>query len=567
MKACMRPVRFGAFRLSLAALVLLAACARQGAPPGGPVDRTPPRVMAAWPRPDSTSVPLKSKISILFNEAVDHRSCEESIFITPRPAEAPRFSWHGNRVEIEIPGGLLPGRTYVITVGTGTKDRRNIALASSWSLAFATGPTLDRGRIAGTIYSDLAVTGMQVWAYELSGGQEPNPAALSPLYVTQADSRGKFSLNYLAFGRYRLFAVADRDLNGLYDAEREHIGVASRDLLLTSEQPDHTDIALRAAVQDTTPPALAGATAPDNRHVDLRFSERMAERGLLEPGTCLISAAADTLQILNALLDQRNPAYLHLLTSPQQAAMEYTVVLQQGWDLSGLALIDSGRTARFTGAANPDSGKPYFIAAWPEDKARHIERRPQLRLTFSEALDQPLAEAAFALLDSAGKRLPGRFSWPDGASLQFLPDSLLRPQGTYSVAIAVDSIRDRQGNRVADTLIALRFQTLNPDTLSEISGTLRDAARNRRGSFHLTARQPKGAQYQARLESEGPYRFEKILPGDYVIDFFRDEDGDGRYSNGQPFPWRPAERYAVYPDTIKVRARWPNEGNDLLLPE
>ena len=57
------------------------------------------------------------------------------------------------------------------------------------------------------------------------------------------------------------------------------------------------------------------------------------------------------------------------------------------------------------------------------------------------------------------------------------------------------------------------------------------------------------------------------MPGEYLIDFFRDEDGDGRFFRGRPFPRQPAERYTLYPDTIRVRSRWPNEGNDLLLPE
>lgn len=141
-------------------VLLLAACARQGAPPGGPVDKMPPRILAAWPHPDTTRVPLKSRITLQFNEAVDHRTCEESIFITPRPAQAARFRWHGKKLEIQLPGGLLPHRTYVITVGTGTKDLRNISMAASWSLAFSTGDSLDRGALSGEIFSEIAVEGV-----------------------------------------------------------------------------------------------------------------------------------------------------------------------------------------------------------------------------------------------------------------------------------------------------------------------------------------------------------------------------------------------------------------------
>ncbi len=563
----MRPRRAAILVMQIALLIILSTCARQGFPPGGPVDRMPPRIMATWPRPDTTRVPLDSKISVQFNEAVEHRTCEESIFITPRPAEPPRFRWRGKKLEIQMPGGLLPNRTYVITIGTGTRDRRNIALAASQSLAFSTGDSLDRGGLSGAIFSDATVEGVQVWAYELAGNPAPNPAITPPLYVTQANNKGQFALAYLALGSYRLFAVADRDLSGRYDAERELIGVAPRDYTLTPGLLRIENVLLRAALSDTTAPRLAGATAPDNRHVDLRFSEHMAERDLNLIDNYRITAGAETLQVLDLLPDKRNPAYIHLLTAPQTAGADYLITLQRGWDLADLALADTARSAGFKGSALADSVKPYLVATLPEDKTRNVPLQPLLTLAFSEAMNQPLAEAAFALQDSGQTRVPGRLTWRSSAELQFLPDSLLRPDRLYVVKIALDSLRDRQGNPVADTLISFRFQTLNPDTLSEISGSLRDAAAGRSGKFIMAARVPKGPVYEIIQELEGAYRFPAILPGDYLIDFYRDEDGNNRYSFGHPFPFQPAERFAAYPDTIKVRARWPNEGNDLILPE
>jgi len=555
-----------ALLLPLLVLLLAAACARQGAPPGGPVDRKPPRIMATAPRPDTTRVPLDSRIFLHFNESVEHRSCEESIFITPQPAEKPRYKWHGRKLEIILPGGLLPQRTYVITVGTGTRDLRNIAMASSYSLAFSTGDSLDRGALAGKILCEGQAEGVQLWAYELGGG-EPNPAQTPPLYVTQANSLGEFALEYLALGAYRLFAVGDRDRNNRYDAEREIIGIASRDYLLTSGRPRIDGLLLRAALQDTTPPALAGASALDARHLDLRFSEHMAERRLANPANYRITTGGDTLAVLDLFIDKRNPAYLHLLTAEQQAEAAYTVTVGEGWDLAGHPLADTSRTAAFTGSARADSAKPYFIASRPEDKARNVPLDAAITLAFSEAMDQPLAGLAFALSDTGRTPLPGRITWLSSAEMEFRPDSLLRPDRLYTVRMAVDSLRDRQGNPLADTLLTIRFQTLNPDTLSEIAGALRDAAPGRSGPFFITARVPKGAAYEITAAQEGAWRFEKIMPGEYLIDFFRDEDGDGRFSPGRPFPWQPAERYTLYPDTIRVRSRWPNEGNDLLLPE
>ena len=67
------------------------------------------------------------------------------------------------------------------------------------------------------------------------------------------------------------------------------------------------------------------------------------------------------------------------------------------------------------------------------------------------------------------------------------------------------------------------------------------------------------------LDSTGNYQFNDIFPGIYLIYGFRDADSNGTYSYGQIKPFKPAERFLFYPDSIKVRSRWPNEGNDIIL--
>jgi uncharacterized protein (DUF2141 family) len=57
-----------------------------------------------------------------------------------------------------------------------------------------------------------------------------------------------------------------------------------------------------------------------------------------------------------------------------------------------------------------------------------------------------------------------------------------------------------------------------------------------------------------------------LFEGKYTIQAYRDEDGNGEYSPGLPHPFRPSERFAVYPDTVKVRARWSMEGVILKFP-
>jgi hypothetical protein len=75
-----------------------------------------------------------------------------------------------------------------------------------------------------------------------------------------------------------------------------------------------------------------------------------------------------------------------------------------------------------------------------------------------------------------------------------------------------------------------------------------------------------GPEYSVRLAAPGPYRFDHILPGLYQLSAFRDANNNGRYDFGAAFPFVPAERFIVWPDTMKARSRWPNEENDFVMP-
>ena len=99
-------------------------------------------------------------------------------------------------------------------------------------------------------------------------------------------------------------------------------------------------------------------------------------------------------------------------------------------------------------------------------------------------------------------------------------------------------------------------------------GTIFDKDTTAHGEIYITATQIKNpdVKYTTTLKKPGPYHIQSVLPGEYLMDAFRDENEDQHYSYGTPYPFIPSERFCFYPDTVKIRSRWPNEGNDLILP-
>lgn len=542
-------------------IVLIAGCAKPAPPPGGPEDKTPPTVVSVNPPANSVRVPLDAEIEIRFSERVEHRSAESSIFVTPYMGEI-EFKWRGSRLRIKRPYPLRENTTYVVTIGSDVRDLRNNRMAQSFTWAFATGDSLNKGRIAGRVFADGNVQGTLVWAYVL-GERDPDPASDPADYVTQTDSQGEYELTFLAPARYRLFAVRDQDNTRTYEPESDALGVATRDVVLDSTHQEEELLHFRIVVRDTTPPVLDSAAAPDRNHVELRFSEELADSGLTDPDNFVI-AGAETLTVRLAYPDPQSSRQVYLITEEQQPDETYTVTVRSVWDLWDLAIDTLAASVEFVGSGSPDTTRPRVRQISPADSATLVPLDTPVEVIFSEAMDTSAAAGGFVVSDTGGTPVEGRVSWPSPQVLRFDPAGGWASKTEYWIALDLSRCLDLSGNAAADTTLRSVFTTLGKDTLSAISGRVSDPKPEASGAIHLRARQAGGqVTYTTVLADTGRFEFKDILPGVYLIDGFRDRDGNGRYSWGSPNPFEPAERFVVYPDSILVRARWPNEGNDI----
>jgi hypothetical protein len=188
-----------------------------------------------------------------------------------------------------------------------------------------------------------------------------------------------------------------------------------------------------------------------------------------------------------------------------------------------------------------------------------------LMFLFNEAM-QTESFGGFTVTDSSGEQVTGQISWQNPMEVHFQPDPVFQSRMYYQVHLAGKMINDMAGNRLADTAYA--FITFPIDTLTEISGEVTDPDSSAEGYIYVSAVAVKNTQnrYRTGMESPGSYVLRQMLPGDYFLQAFRDRDGNGRYTYGSVTPYTPAERFVQLPDTIRIRSRWPNEGNNLRLP-
>ena len=549
--------------LMLLPLAAFLSCAGQVAPSGGPPDRVPPVVVRTLPDTNAVRVSTHS-IVLEFDKYVDRRTVEESIFISPSLGDL-EFEWSGREVTVLFARPLRPHTTYVVNIGTDVVDvREGNRMASGYTLAFSSGDSIDQGSITGRVVDDHP-EGVMIFAYQLDGISRDtlNPAEAKPDFIMQTGERGLYRLSNLPVGRFRLFAVRDEYRNLLYDREVDQIGMAPDDIVLAAPAEHVEGISFRLGKEDTTRPFVTGATALHRLEVDVRLNESLDSTRL----GGLVVSVADTLKnveipVRASFWKQSQPPTLGLLLGvPLDSALAYRVRLGGVFDREGNPLNTASASAVFEGSGREDTSL-VRVSAGMRDSTRGIRPDAPLVLEMSEPVRPEPLEKGILLLDSLSRAVGWTSRWEGGARLILRPQPPLWASAWYTLEVRLDSLEGLRGRRYADSMNRVHFQTLDLKRTGVIAGSVIDP----RGGAHpylVTAESIDLGQKErrsVRLGKPGPFTLGEVIEGKYILSAFEDADGNGVYSYGSPFPYRPAERFAVGADTLRVRARWSIEG-------
>jgi hypothetical protein len=216
-----------------------------------------------------------------------------------------------------------------------------------------------------------------------------------------------------------------------------------------------------------------------------------------------------------------------------------------------------------------DTVGPAVSSVSVPDSSRGVDFQPDLQIDFSDAVRKAAAEEAITLQDTSGQKISTSFHWLTDAAVILRPRQKLAGKMQYELRVELGKVRDFNGGAGRDTVRVWRFQTLDEEQLSSIEGFVRDDnPTDTVGDVYLIAEniaQQTRKTYQIKLGRPGPFALRDILEGSYVLHAFRDRNGDRNYGPGRPYPFVRSERFTYYPDTLKLRARWPLDDVQLIL--
>lgn len=560
-------------------LLFLASCANPVPPSGGPRDTTPPRVVQSAPENGEVNVD-RASIHLVFSEYVDRSSFEQSIAVTPAFDGRLDVSFGGDEATIRFPEPLRENTTYILTLDKTLQDARNVNLDAPITIAFSTGPTINRGALEGRVVAATTgegEEGVDIYAYGHPDLDTPTgPPPLVPIdslperpdYRTQTDSEGQFQFEYLQEQPYFVVALADNNRNRQPDP-LEAYAVPPRPWIIADSAA--TDAANGAdwilTQRDTIPPTAVRLRSLSQRRHELRFDEpvRVADR---TPGRWTLQDSLRDRSMRVASIYQRaespNLVFLHteaLEASPHRLFLPDSAVV----DSSGTPARPD--TLRFTPSETPDTLQTRFTGFMPENLMPDTAgvytlfpgEAPGVR--FNQPLDSTRLHAAVTARDTAaGADRSFTPTTRDGTTyrLRFAPP--LRPEDEVQVRVDGGSLAH------ADTVFARTFRRISNRQLGELSGTVTFADTTAhddgtRPPFVVELYTDDNAlaritPRRTRADADGQFLFEQLPEGPFRFRAFLDTNGNGRWDGGQLLPYRPAEPLTWSDGTMNTRPRW-----------
>lgn len=539
-------------------ILLIAGCAEVKRPPGGPEDRSAPRLLGSQPEQGATEVPLTDRITLHFSERVKPPIGKEAVFISPRQTNPPKLKWKSDRLIIELADSLQPDQTYHIALSANLSDMRGNKIDTAATLAFSTGLTIDSGSVSGHVmYGGKPHGGDLVTLYRIDRISDTTTwDSLYPDYIVQSAASGFYSLQYLSEQAYRLIAFTDRNNDGRFNPSREPYGLPDRPITIGGDLPlDQVDLMLDS--RDTGSVEILAAGWQLDNLLRTRFTGPISPEFLgHNPSSAVLTSLQDsTIQIPAIALresEDHNTGSLNLYFGEVAGGMyELSLTISPDslplmWDS---LVIDS----------LPDKARPSVISFHPDD-IQHRVSGLNMEILFSEPLAiGKISSETFVLTLGDSTRVPLISEWTNPFRLKLTPEEWQGGE-KYTLTIADFELFDLSDNRLGDSISDYKFSTIDQERIGSVSGKIAtmlpglDSA-----EFYLTLSDVAGKQKFEKSITAKSFFFE-VPAGKYFLSGYADLNSDGKRNSGQLTPWTEAESSAKFADTIVVRSRFETTG-------
>ena len=262
-------VYFLIFTCSAIGIFFLSSCANVGFPTGGKKDITPPQILKCTPENFSTSF-QQNEIEITFDELVTLHNASTQIFISPALTKPLTVLLKGKTLHIHWDDTLKNNTTYTLNLGSSITDMHEGNKLPSYQYVFSTGSYIDSLSVSGNVMQ--ATNGLPAKQVEVLLYKNLSDSSFTkskPDYYSVTDDQGKFTIDHLSSGDYKLYAMKDESTNLIFDQPTELIAFNDDVLHL---QNDVSAIKLTLFKSETKNQRVLNSWSSEKGKIQIAFS-------------------------------------------------------------------------------------------------------------------------------------------------------------------------------------------------------------------------------------------------------------------------------------------------------
>lgn len=570
----------------IAAVALVYSCASVGRPDGGPLDETPPRFLVSTPAPGALNY-TKKRVVIEFDEFIKLEKPGEKVVISPPQAKQPEIKAVGKKITVNLLDTMKTSTTYTIDFGDAIVDNNEGNPLGDFTLTFSTGGVIDTMQVSGTVLDASNLEPVKGILVGLHANLADSAFTKLPLErVGRTDSRGRYRIQGVAPGKYRIFALMDADQNFMFNQKSEVLAFNDSLVIPRMEERMRQDTAwIDTLTIDSISERQYTHYLPDD--VILRtFKEATTNQYLVKSErlvpnkfTFYFSAPSDTLPTLEGLNFDHHDAFV-IEPSLRNDTINYWVrdSLLYKQDTLSLSL-----NYLYTDTLNmlvPRTDTLNLVAKKVADKKEEKKKKKKkddeeekpvtkflnitsripssmdvydyISLTAEEPIDSCNVEA-FHLrqkVDTLWNDLPFEFEQDSLFKRKFSVYYDWEPGGEYE--FSVDSLAFKGIYGLHSNKIKQNFKVKKEEDYGKITYTITGAD----SIAFVELLDPQDKVLRRRRVENGQVVFYFLNPGKYCARLINDTNGNGVWDTGSYEENRQPETVYYYSIIIDVKANW-----------
>ena len=542
------------FVIKLLVIVIFIGCARYEALTGGEEDKIAPTITNSDPKSDTTKIGDMNRFYFEFSEMVNRKSFEDHFYIQPFLKYRPRFEWSGwSELEVFIKDTLKNDITYQMVVGKGFTDLHNVASESEFRIAFSKSDVLDSLAFSGSLKTDKIKKKIRLALYKRLNLND------FPSYIGDISKSNQFNLSNLKPANYIPIFFEDKNNNFKIDLASEELFIAYNTIQLDSNLNLNFQGLFHKT--DTIKPVLSNIDTIEN---GLVLVKSLSKIDFKNSDVFFIDTIGKKIEIVQMLEKSDKEIYLFFNddTEHYPLKLNYTRLVDNIGNMNDSVHIN----LEFEKSTANDTNRFQINSVSPSDSSYFKSIRPEITVSFSKTISLSNIDLnAFQLKTSKNQNISLEVDQTSLTSLRLKPKEELSHSMNYVFEINSKLIKSWSNESLADSIYHYRYYGLSKNKFGWIKFKL---IANKKDNIILKLFRIDGNQkklYKEEKLKTGNVIVENILGGQYLMDFYYDENKNNEYDFGKIKPLSFPEKYFFSTDTVSVRANWENDKETIRL--